>query len=121
MLPKTGKKLPATSTNPGLEVRGATDYASVIALALRREFNTSRHAVKMLMRWTGASERTAKNWLTARRGPSGQDLISLARHSGEVMQAFFVMTGRTELDDSTQFEIRELLMRAIELLDTKAY
>ena len=117
MLPKTGKKLP----NAGLEVRGATDYASVIALALRREFNNSRHAVKMLMRWTGASERTAKNWLTARRGPSGQDLILLARHSSEVMQAFHVMTGRTELDDSAQFVLREMLMRAIELLDTKAY
>lgn len=117
MLPKTGKKLPSV----GFEVRGATDYASVIALALRREFNNSRHAVKMLMRWTGASERTAKNWLAARRGPSGQDLISLARHSNEVMQAFYVMSGRTGLDDSAQFELREMLMRAIELLDTKAY
>lgn len=119
MLPKTGKKLPAA--NASLEVRGATDYASVIALALRREFNNSRHAVKILMRWTGASERTAKNWISAQRGPSGQDLISLARHSSEVMQAFYVMTGRTELDSSAQFELREMLMRAIDLLDTNAY
>lgn len=117
MLPKTGKRL----LNEGIAVRGATDYASVIALALRRELNNSRHAVKTLMRWTGASERTAKNWLSAKRGPSGQDLISLARHSSEVMQAFYVMTGRTELDDSAQYELREILMRAIELLEMKPY
>jgi hypothetical protein len=117
MLPKTGKKLQTVE----VELRGATDYASVIALALRREMNSSRHAVKTLMRWTGASERTVKNWLSARRGPSGQDLIALARHSTEVMQAFYVMAGRTELDDSTQFELKAILTRAIELLDMNSY
>jgi len=117
MLPKIGKKLPHAES----PVRGATDYASVIALALRRELENSRHAVKTLMRWTGASEGTAKNWLGGRRGPSGQDLISLARHSDEVMRAFYLMAGRGTLDDSDQFQLRELLVRALEILEEKLY
>lgn len=117
MLPNKGKNLP----NLEVEIRGATDYASIIALALRRELTNSRHAVKTLMRWTGASERTAKNWLSARRGPSGQDLVSLARHSGEVLRAFYVMAGRAELEESAHVELRDLLVRGIELLDLKRY
>ncbi len=117
MLPKTGKKLP----NTDLAVRGATDYASIVALALGRELNNSRHGVKTLMRWTGASERTAKNWLSGRRGPSGQDLIALARNSAEVMRAFYVMTGRSGLDESGNFELRTLLERAMDLLDSRTF
>ncbi|PUA19158.1 hypothetical protein [Glaciimonas sp. PCH181] len=54
-------------------------------------------------------------------GPSAPDLILLARRSSQVMQAFYIMTGRTELADSAQFELREMLTRAIEELDTKPY
>jgi len=116
MLPKTGKKLSSST----IQVRGATDYASLIALALRQELHSTRHATKTLMRWTGASETTAKNWLTAKRGPSGQDLISLARHSNEVMRAFQFMVGRSNLDDAAHFELRELLRRAVELVEMKS-
>lgn len=42
------------------------DYRLEIAAALRRELGGSHQAIKASMNWTGASERTAKNWLAAR-------------------------------------------------------
>jgi hypothetical protein len=42
----------------------AVDYESQIAAPLRRELGGGRKAAKTLMRWTGASERTSKKWLS---------------------------------------------------------
>lgn len=47
--------------------------------------------------WTGAHERTAKNWFFGRYAPSGEHLVALARNSDEVLDAFLAMAGRREL------------------------
>jgi hypothetical protein len=47
--------------------------------------------------WTGANEKTVKNWFSGRYGPSGEHLAVLVRHSDEVLNAFLVMAGRQEL------------------------
>jgi len=49
------------------------------------------------MRWTGASDRTARNWMNGVVGPSGSHLICLARHSDAVLEAILDMSGRAEL------------------------
>jgi hypothetical protein len=54
MLPKKGK------TFPGGTDRGP--YASAIAQALQRGLGDTHRAIKIVMRWTGAAERTVKNW-----------------------------------------------------------
>jgi hypothetical protein len=46
------------------------------------------------MRWTGASERTAKYWLSGERGPSGEHLILLAQHSDAVLETILTMAMR---------------------------
>ena len=46
------------------------------------------------MRWTGASERTAKYWLSGERGPSGEHLIRLAQHSDAVLITILTMAQR---------------------------
>src|SRR3546814_6665800 len=51
---------------------GSTRYAVMIAQALRGELGSSHRATKTLMRWTGASERTAKLWLAGHHGPDRQ-------------------------------------------------
>jgi hypothetical protein len=62
-----------------------TAYRKAIADALRRELGPTHQAIKTVMRWTGASERTAKYWLSGERGPSGEHLIRLAQHSDAVL------------------------------------
>ena len=53
-------------------------YREAVAAALRAELGPTHQAIKTAMRWTGASERTVKYWLSGERGPSGEHLILLA-------------------------------------------
>lgn len=80
MLPKKGRMLPPWN---GL-ARSAKDYAELIADALRQEHGNTHRAVKTIMRWTGASERSVKNWLSGEFGPSGYFLMRLCVKSPAV-------------------------------------
>jgi hypothetical protein len=86
MLPKKGKTFPG-GTNP---------YAVAIARALTRGLGDSHRAVKTAMRWTGAGERTVKNWFAGVSGPNGQHLVALVRHSDDVLEVFLQLAGREE-------------------------
>jgi len=90
MFPKTGNVFP----NAGGEARPGLSYRETIAIALRSELGATHRAVKQAMRWTGASERTAKNWIAGSHGPSGEHLVSLMRHSDEVLASLVAMAGR---------------------------
>jgi hypothetical protein len=90
MLPKTGKVLPK---GDGTAAAGLT-YAAAVALALRDELGDSHRAIKVVMRWTGASERTVKNWFAGTRGPTGEHLVSLVSYSDSVFHAFLRLTAR---------------------------
>jgi hypothetical protein len=90
MLPKTGKVLPEEDARAAA---GGT-YAAAVALALREELGDSHRAIKVVMRWTGASERTVKNWFAGMRGPTGEHLVSLVCHSNFVFHAFLRLSGR---------------------------
>ena len=83
MIPEIGIKLPAE-----------TAYAELIGHALRLELGESRRAVKTIMRWTGVSDRTARNWLSDVSGPSGCHLAMLAAQSDLVLEAFLSLAGR---------------------------
>ncbi len=86
VFPKTGKVFPVDHE--------AQQYALVIAGALRDEVGNSHHAIKTVIRWTGASERTVKNWFAGTSGPSGQHLVALMRNSDDVFDALLVLSGR---------------------------
>ena len=73
---------------------GSFDYAEAIALALRKELGDSHQAVKTAMRWTGARERTVKNWLAGNNGPSGHHLVALVQQSDEVLATLLRLSGR---------------------------
>lgn len=49
------------------------------------------------MRWTGASERTVKNWFAGTKGPSGDHLIVLVRYSDAVLDGFLQLAGRQQV------------------------
>ncbi|MEI3855864.1 MULTISPECIES: hypothetical protein [unclassified Ensifer] len=94
-----------TGTMVPVSARAARDdYFAAVAAALRRELGGGGRAIKTIMRWTGASGRTAKYWLAGDRGPDGWHLVLLARHSDEVLQVALAMAHRDIL--SVTLELR---------------
>lgn len=88
MLPKAGNRL---------HRRDELRYALQISAALRTELGDTHRATKTLMRWTGASERSAKNWLSGSCTPSGPHMIILLRESDLVARAVLGLAGRDDL------------------------
>lgn len=111
--PKMGNSLPLSGgTSP------ESSYEAVIGAAVRRELGGSHQAIKTLMKWTGASPRTAKNWLSGSAGPSGTHLVELMRSSDLVFEAVLGMAGRKHALTSWRMtEARELLRQAEALFD----
>jgi len=90
MLPKAGKKL----HGGGNGTYHTTRFARVVAGALRTELGQTHRAVKTVMRWTGAGERTVKHWFAGTHGPSGAHLAALVQHSDSVLAEFLRLAGR---------------------------
>lgn len=90
---KMGTSVPKMGTTVHLAADQAA-YRKAIADTLQRELGPTHQAIKTVMRWTGASERTAKYWLSGERRPSGEHLILLAQHSDAVLIAILTMAGR---------------------------
>jgi hypothetical protein len=90
MFPKKGKFFPDRERRAGTEIR----FATVVGAALRDELRGTRHSAKTIMEWTGASERTVKNWLAKRSSPSAPHLVCLMRHSKKVLDAVLQAAGR---------------------------
>lgn len=96
--PKKGKFFPKENVYRG--DGGGQDtgsFAAEIAAALHRSLGPTRAGVKIVAGWTGANEKTVKNWFSGRYGPSGEHLAVLVQHSDEVLNAFLVMAGRQDL------------------------
>ena len=96
--PKKGKFFPKENGyngKGGHQTNGC--FVDEIASALKRSLGDSRAGVKTVAAWTGANEKTVKNWFSGTYGPSGAHLIALARHSDEVLGTFLAMAGREDL------------------------
>ena len=106
--PKKGKFFP---TKNGYADTGCTDeesdFAAAIAAALNRSLGPTRVGAKTVSAWTGANEKTVKNWFSGRYGPSGQHLVDLVRHSDEVLGTFLAMAGREDLMVATKLVAAE--------------
>jgi len=111
MLPKTGRFLPGGGMPP--ERR----YAAAIAVALSAELGDTHRAVKTVMRWTGASERTVKNWFAGTTGPNGEHLIEVVRHSDAAFDTIMLLAGRKEVVAARKLaDARETLVAMLELV-----
>lgn len=119
MFPKTGKKFPVDVGS------SSSTYAALIADVLKSELGNTHQAHKTLMRWTGANERTAKNWLSGSNGPSGEHLLQLMRSSDRVFDFVLRLSHRPAvLSNARLAEVRnslrvtaDLLSEVIELQD----
>ena len=93
-------------------------FAALVATALRNDLGGTHQAAKTIMQWTGASERTAKNWLSGMCGPSGMHLVQLARHSDEVFNLVLLMMGRNPVVTGVSLiRLRTQLAQALEAID----
>ena len=93
-------------------------FTTLIAAALKNELENSHQTVKTIMRWTGASERTVKNWLAGTHGPSGDHLVQLAKHSDEIFELVLLMADRKPVVTTvTLMRLRAHLQQTIERLD----
>ena len=71
-----------------------------IAMALHEELDDTHRAIKTAMRRTGAGERTVKYWFSGERGPSGDHLIALVRHSDAVLYVLLALAGRHIVEEA---------------------
>jgi hypothetical protein len=93
-------------------------YSATVAYALKCQLGTTHQAVKTVMRWTGAGERTVKNWLAGSSGPSGTHLIRIIQNSDETLAALLILAGREEMLAATRIlEMRNKLAEAVEQVD----
>lgn len=115
MFPKKGNYFP----NENQAGKGKVSYPAAIAAALRAELGDSYRAVKTVMRWTGASERTVKNWLAGRRGPRGEHLLALIRHSNVVLEIVLQLAGREQIiAGKALFDARNALADMLTQIDS---
>jgi hypothetical protein len=104
-LPKKGKSFPKKGKSfPKRGGNGSSDFslddhafAMKIALALKSELKDRNSRAKLVAGWTGASERTVKNWILGRYAPCGRHLVVLAQHSDQVLNAILSMADRQDL------------------------
>ncbi|MDL2334155.1 hypothetical protein [Brucella inopinata] len=93
-------------------------FLEEMSIALKSELGDSRKAAKEITRWTGASDRTAKYWLSGARAPSGWQLVVLAEHSDAVLHAVLRLSRRNTFQVSVELNaVKAALKSAIILID----
>ncbi len=97
--PKKGKLFPIRRGGGGGSDFSIDDHAFAmkIAAALKSELKNRSSRAKLVAGWTGANERTAKNWILGHYAPCGRHLVVLAQHSEQVLSAILTMAGRQDL------------------------
>ncbi len=114
--PISGKTFPKSSDR--VAASDGYEFAAVIAETLRGTFGGTRVSVKTVMAYTGAGERTVKNWFAGKNGPNGKNLVELVRHSDEVLEALLLMAGREDiLAGKLLVDARDKLVEMLEIID----
>ena len=114
--PVSGKTFPRSSGR--VTASDGYEYAAVISETLCETFGGTRMSVKTIMAYTGAGDRTVKNWFDGKNGPSGKNLVELVGHSDEVLEAFLWMAGREDiLAGKLLVDARDKLVEMLEIVD----
>ena len=113
MFPKKGSSFPI-----GRDILTDAEFAQVIASALKVEFGSTRNGAKTIMKWTGASQRTAKNWLNGTHAPNGVHLVLLARESNAILKVIMLVADRPEMSlGASMISLKRLLTDMLASLD----
>lgn len=89
----------------------------MVAAALEAHLGRTPGATKTVMRWTGASERTVKNWFSGTKGPNGEHLVALMRHSDPLLDEILRLSGRDQIPKDKLMKARALLTVLAETMD----
>ena len=121
LFPKKGKSFPKSgdpnnSNGDGGSLNGTLNFALEIATALDRTLRDRNTRIKTVAGWTGANERTVKNWLSGQYGPRGAHLVVLIQHSDDVLNAVLSMARRHDLVVAQK--LVDLEQRMLELVST---
>ena len=96
--PKKGKSFPKRDGDEGSDFSlDDRAFAMKIASALKSELKDRNSRAKVVAGWTGANERTVKNWILGRYAPCGRHLVLLAQNSDQVLNAILSMADRQDL------------------------
>lgn len=110
--PKTGRFLQGDDE---------ASFAAMVSTVLRGALGERPASVKQVARWTGAGERTVKNWFSGSCAPRCHHFRGLVRHCPEMLEAFLASAGRGErLALARVEEARERLRQALAVLDLMA-
>jgi hypothetical protein len=110
MLLKTGKVFPDKAK--------LKTYRAAVSYALRSQLGPTHQAIKTVMRWTGAGERTVKNWFAGSSGPSGAHLVRLIQNSDETLLVLLILAGRKEFLASMRIlDVRNKLAETLKEVD----
>ena len=94
------------------------EFKRSVATALKQELGGTHRAIKIVMGWTNASERTVKHWLAGTHGPSGHHLIAIVRNSDAVMNYVLLASHRPSIAvGSDMLGLRDFLVDLIEKID----
>ena len=119
-LTKNDRKLRSRS---GKSIRRLTvptgpKFTAAIAEVLKAEFGNTAGAAKRIGRLTARNERTARNWLEGRNGPSAENLVALMSQSDQVLRVVLELAGKSELTLTTDVvELKRMIGRLLERLD----
>ena len=112
--PKKGKSFPKRDGNGSSKINlDDHAFATKIAAALNSELKDRNSRAKLVAGWTGANERTVKNWISGRYAPSGRHLVVLVQHSDQVLNAILGMADRQDL--LLARKVGELRRKVVEL------
>jgi hypothetical protein len=115
MFPKKGNHFPTGTAGRKSKI----GYAEAVAAALHAELGDSHQAIKTVMRWTGANERTVKNWFAGVMGPRGEHLLDLLRHSNAVLESVLHLAGREQvIAGQTLLDARNVLAEMLARIDS---
>ncbi|WP_163228967.1 hypothetical protein [Caulobacter rhizosphaerae] len=93
-------------------------FSDAIAAAMLVEWGQTPSALKEIGRITRTNERTVRNWIDGRNGPSGENLVALMRCSDEVLTTVLALCGRHDLvPASSIMSLRPALVRAVNAID----
>jgi hypothetical protein len=113
MFPEKGNKL-----HPAGPQGAVISFNFAIAAALKKELGPTHQAIKTVIRWTGASERTVKHWFAGTHGPTGDNLVNLMANSDEVLTLLLLRAGRTSsLANTKVLEVQRFLTAALRCLE----
>ena len=114
--PNSGKTFPRSSG--AVAYYDSSDFTAVIAQTLRGTLSGNRMSIKSVMAYTGADERTVKNWFAGKNGPNGKNLVELVRHSDEVLETLLLIAGREDiLAGKLLIDAHDKLVEMLEIID----